>query len=314
MASKVDIHAAKHELRKKMGWAWRGRHTRHWHGLPPGIVGIGFGMKRAGGILQADTECVRVYVSRKIDDSELTDELRIPRDIEGYPTDVIPVGRFKPHQGPGGPISNSQGLSGTLACVVQDTNARYLLGSWHVMTNTIGKDGDPIYMPSLAIDANAPRVARLIATPIFNLGGGDNAFDAAVAKIEDGVQIDAALAPGQPFGACSVPSAGTVVSKRGALTGDTQGTVEGVSEDIPVMYNGRASDRAMLTGQIVIAGTGGAFSAEGDSGSLVWTGDRCPIGVLAGGSFVQGGSATPLSFVSPIQPILDFYELTIKVA
>lgn len=311
MISKVDIHAAKRELRRAMGWHWGGSHTRHWHGLPQGILGIGFGVKRAGGKVDT-TECVRVYVSKKRGKKELSKKQFIREEIEGYPTDVIPVGRFKAHQGPGGSISNSQGLTGTLACVVQDGSAEYLLGSWHVMTNTIGKDGDPVYMPSLADDQNAPIVGTLIATPVFHLNGGENAFDAAVAKLQDGVEIEAALDASQAFGACCAASGSSKVFKRGAATQETRGTVEGISEDIPIMYNNMAADRAVLTGQIIIAGSNGAFSAAGDSGALVCTDQFGPIGIIAGGSLVHPDNPLSLSFASPIGPILDFYGVTVK--
>jgi len=313
MTSKVDIRAAKQALRRAMGWHWGGNHTRHWHGLPQGILGIGFGVKRADGKVAA-TECVRVYVSKKRGKKELSKKQLIRKEIEGYPTDVIPVRGFVPHQGPGGSISNEQGLTGSLACVVRDDSASYLLGSWHVMTNTVGKDGDPVFMPSLADDPNAPMVARLIATPVFHLNGGENAFDAAVAKIEDGVEIEASFDVGRPFGTHCAASGSSAVLKRGAATQETRGTVEGISEDVPIMYNNQSADRAVLTGQIIIAGNNGAFSAGGDSGALVCTEQLGPIGIIAGGSLAHPDNPVSLSFASPIGPILDFYEVTVKVS
>lgn len=312
MTSKVDIHAAKHALREWMGWHWGGNHTRNWHGLPKGILGIGFGVKRADGKVVA-RESLRVYVSNKLSSRKLSKKQRIPKKIDGFPTDVIPVAPFKLHQGPGGSLSNSAGLKGSLACVVKDDSAEYLLGSWHVMTNTAGKDGDPIYIPSLQDDANAPVAGKLIATPAFHLNGGENAFDAAVARIQDGIEVDAAFAPGQPFGACCAASGSAAVRKRGAVTQDTQGTIEALSEDVPVMYNNTAADRAILTGQILIAGNNGPFSAAGDSGALVCTDTLQPLGIIAGGSYVREDGGPSLTFASPIGPILDFYELSVKV-
>ncbi len=295
-----------------MGWDWGGNHTRHWHGLPRGILGLGYGVKRADGKVVA-ADCIRVYVSRKRRVRDLSRKQRIPKKIDGWATDVVAVGHFRPHLGPGGSLSGARGTTGTLACVVQDDQSEYLLGSWHVLTNTTGKDGDPVFMPSLAVDGRAPVVGTLIATPIFHLNGGENAFDASVAKIAAGTQIDPSFAPGRPFGASHPASGSVAVLKRGASTQETRGTVDGISEDIPVMYNNKASDRAVLTGQITIVGAGGAFSAEGDSGAMVCTGDLGPIGLIACGSAVTPHSPLPHSVISPIRPILDFYELTIKV-
>jgi len=309
MATMVEIHAAKHALRREMGWHWGGPHTRHWHGLPRGIAGIGFGVKRTDGKAVANN-CIRVYVNSKRSRKALSAKQRIPKTIDGYYTDVIEVGRFKPHLGPGGSIGSAQGLTGTLACTVRDSQGEYLLGSWHVLANTEGRDGDPVFMPSKALDANAAQVAELIGTPVFHLNGGENAFDAAVARIVDGVTIDSTLS-GRKFGAFQRPSVSAKVCKVGAVTGTTTGVVDGISEDIPILYNNRASDRAVLTGQITIVSSGGRFSAEGDSGALVCTSDLEPLGVLVGGSTGGGAGSGLHSFASPIGPILDFYDVTI---
>src|SRR5437879_3245197 len=138
MKSAIEIGAAKHALRARMGWHWGGKHTRIWHGLPHGVLGIGFGVKRAEG-KRVSGEALRVYVRKKLPLRALSRRERIADEIDGYVTDVVPLSRVWAHQGPGGSISNSQGLSGTLGCVVQDPAGEYLLGSWHVLTNTAGQ-------------------------------------------------------------------------------------------------------------------------------------------------------------------------------
>ena len=294
-----------------MKWPWGGKHTRNWHGLPPGIVGIGFGVKRAGGKVAAKN-CLRIYVRKKMCKEDLDPKERIPKKIAGYLTDVIAVGRFRPHLGSGGAIGNTGTLSGSLGCLVQDDQATYLLGSWHVMTNTTGKDGDAVFMPPASI-AGSVLVGRLIATPTMTLNGGQNAFDAAVAKIESGIAIDAAFGPGQPFGAIAQARLSAKVIKRGAATQDTTGTIDGISEDIPIMYNGTASDRAILTGQITILGDGGQFSDEGDSGAVVCTdsANPQPLGIIVGGTTLNG---TLHTFASPLRPILKYYGLQLKTS
>jgi hypothetical protein len=309
--STIEIRSAKHALRARMGWHWGGDHTRNWHGLPHGVLGVGFGVKRQDGKAVAD-DCIRVYVTKKRGARDLSRRQRVPKKIDGYFTDVIALKQVRTHQGPGGSISNSQGLMGSLGCVVSDSDGDYLLGSWHVFTNTDGKDGDPVFMPSKSVDGNAPIVGTLIATPIFHLNGGENAFDASVARLQAGIQMAAALDAGRPFTACCGVNGSSAVVKRGAATAQTQGTVDGASEDIVVMYNGMAAQRAVLTGQIAIVGTEGGFSDEGDSGALVCTPDLGPIGLIVGGSVTQPDSPLAHSFASPIGPILDFYQVSIK--
>ena len=310
MKSATEMHHAKHALRKEMGWHWGGKHTQNWHGLPRGILGIGFGVKRKKGKVVKE-HCIRVYVREKPQERDLPRKHRVPRKIDGYFTDVIEVRAFRPHQGPGDSLSNAAGTSGTFTCVVKDKDGQYLLGSWHVLTNKTGQDGDPVFMPSRVADPNAPAVADLIGTPNFHLNGGSDAFDASVARIRDGVDINPQPQPGNSFGAVRAASLSLRVIKQGAATGRTTGTIDGLAEDIVVTYNNQFADRAVLTGQMFIVGDGGPFSAEGDSGAMVCTEDLCPVGMLVGGSVIQANVAGPHSFASPIQPILDFYGVSI---
>jgi hypothetical protein len=205
--------------------------------------------------------------------------------------------------------SNPGGLFGP---VVQDDQATYLLGSWHVMTNVTGKDGDGVFMPPAAI-AGSVIAGRLIATPTMTLNGGQNAFDAAVAKIEDGIASDAAFGPGQPFGAITCAKLSANLIKRGAATQDTTGTIDGISEDIPIMYDGTAADRAIPTRQITILGDDGPFSEEGDSGALVCTNNAAPqpLGIIVGGTTLNGALHT---VASPLGPVLKFYGLQLKTS
>lgn len=313
MTTMIEITAAKRALRRAMKWPWGGKHTSHWHGLPQGILGIGFGVKRTASKAAA-RDCIRVYVRQKQAKGKLPRKQVIGKYIDGYPTDVIPVAKVAGHAAPGGSIGNRQGVGGTLGCIVQDGAANYLLGSWHVMTNTYGDDGDPVYMPSLAIDGGAPVVGRLIATPEFHLNGGANAFDASVARIEAGANLATAI---DGLGNMVLPSAlatqNQAVLKQGTVTGRTSGVIDGIAEEITVFYNGDASQKALLTQQIAIVGDQGAFSSEGDSGAMVCTADLHPLGLIVGGSVTGYDVAVPHSFASPIQAILDFYQVSISV-
>jgi hypothetical protein len=312
MKSIIEMAAAKHALRMAMGWRWGGKHTRKWHGLPQGILGVGFGVKRSDGKIAAQ-DCIRVYVRKKMSQRKLTRRQRIPTDIDGVPTDVIAVAMVRTHSAPGDSVGNRRGVSGTLTCIVKDDSAEYILGSWHVLTNTYGQDGDPVYGPSLALDGGAQVIGRLIATPTFHLNGGSNAFDASVARVESGAAGSAninglgALMPTTVAAAQSI-----AVMKKGAASAVTQGSVDGVSEDISINYNGDAALNAVLAGQIAIVGAAGEFSGEGDSGALVCTPDLRPVGMIVGGSQSSVDSPVAHSFASPIQSVLDFYQVAIK--
>jgi hypothetical protein len=311
MTSALEIAAAKHALRQRMEWHWGGKHTRRWHGLPAEIAGIGFGIKRTKGKV-AEKDCLRVYVRRKKTLKSLSRRQRIPRSVDGIPVDVVAIGSIRPHAAPGESISNGRRVTGTLACITTAAGVQYLLGSWHVLTNSYGVDGDPVYMPSLEVDGGAAVVGTLIGTPIFHLNGGSNAFDASVAQVSPGVAIDTLLAG---HGAISLPFAPPAygpVMKQGAATSYTTGVIDGLSEDVPITYNDQASDRAILTGQLAIVGDAGAFSDEGDSGALVCTPSLNPVAVLVCAGTTPSHPSGFHSFASPIKPILDFYGVSIQ--
>ncbi len=314
MTTAIDIAAAKHAIRAEMGWRWEGRHSKAWHGLPFGVVGIGFGIKRAEG-KRAERDCIRVYVRKKLSKRDLTRRQSIPHKIAGFLTDVVPIQSIKVHAAPGDSIGDHTGDAGTLGCIVKDQSSRYLLGSWHVLTNVYGHDGDLVYMPSLALDANASAVATLIATPIFHLNAGSNAFDASVAKISDGVSIATDVSGlGTLALPCAEATQSASVIKQGAATGITTGVVDGVSEDVHIQYNGEPSLSAILAGQMAIVPDQGDFSDEGDSGALVCTRDLHPLGLIVGGAASSSDNPLAHSFASPIQAVLDFYQVNITTS
>lgn len=314
MPTAIEIAAVKLALRAHMGWPWRGKHAHRWHGLPPGIVGLGFGVKRQRGEVKT-RECVRVYIRSKTKNArDRIGRKWIPDTIKGYPTDVIEVNEVRAHAAPGGSIGNDGVLSGTLGCVVADTSGSYLLSAWHVLANVAGKDGDPVYMPSRSQNGQSPLVGRLIATPKFHLNSGSNLFDASVAQIEPGMNVDTAI---DGLGALVLPviaaTLETAVVKQGMATGLTNGVIDGIDEEIGINYNGDPNLHAVLTGQIAIASSVGQFSDEGDSGALVCTSGRelRPVGLIVAGSN-STQNPTAHSFASPLQAILDFYQVTIQ--
>ena len=94
---------------------------------------------------------------------------------------------------------------------------------------------------------------------------------------------------------------GMLVGKTGRTTQLTAGTVRAVGVTIRVnMGQGRV---ATFVDQISVTGTHGAFSAGGDSGSLIWTWDeqRDPVGLL----FAGGGGTTFANRIDHVLAALD---------
>ena len=95
-----------------------------------------------------------------------------------------------------------------------------------------------------------------------------------------------------------------LVEKVGRTTGHTRGRITAVEVDgVAVQY-----DDAVHTfdGQVEIEGLGGAFSAGGDSGSVIWRSrDRAPLALLFAGSEVGGAQGGGVTFASPLATVLD---------
>jgi hypothetical protein len=308
-------------LRDELGWQYygTGKTSREHHGLPPGIVGVGFGIKRRNGRILA-RNCLRIYVRHKVKDRrDLDHRVWVPPSIRGIRTDVIELPRVVAHCQCGDSIGVNGGGIGTLACVVKKNGALFVLSNNHVIANlNQGQENDPIFVPAPAQGGNV--IAALAPYPQVAMGGVPNPYDVALGAIADGTVIDPTMNVIGPLNLPAVAPATVAVTKFGASTQQTFGKVDGLNEDINVMYNDDPTLIAHFTGQIAILGDGGApFSEAGDSGSLVVTqpGGQ-PMGLLLGGTFIPAGAiagnATPHSFASPITRILGDLKLSIVTA
>lgn len=131
-----------------------------------GVVGVGFGLKEAGGQYKDDIAIV-VFVREKKKEEDLAPEQRIPPMFEGYRTDVRIVGRGTAEvcdnataydkikggiQIMGKSGSNSK-FQGTLGCIVKKRNDRsrenvYLLTNKHVLYSHDCGAGESVYHPT----------------------------------------------------------------------------------------------------------------------------------------------------------------------
>lgn len=206
----------------------------------------------------------------------------------------------------GGNINNRSRAfccSGTLGALVTDGSALYILSNNHVLANTnTGVIGDDVSQPGLIDSGCAAReiVGDLSA---FALIGPSN-VDAAVAELRPGAMTATGeiLDIGVPSSSTAAPSVGGAVAKSGRTTGLTQGQIGAINATVNVQYQqGCGTGRKFVvsyTNQIVINSS--AFSAGGDSGSLIVTDDanHNPVGLLFAGS-----STTTIA--NPIDEVLS---------
>ena len=94
------------------------------------------------------------------------------------------------------------------------------------------------------------------------------------------------------------------MEKIGRTTGHTRGRISAVEVDgVAVQY-----DDAVHTfdDQVEIEGLSGAFSADGDSGSVIWrASDRAPLGLLFAGSDAGGRHGGGVTFANPLATVLS---------
>lgn len=185
--------------------------------------------------------------------------------------------------------SRSFCCSGTLGALISDGTSQYILSNNHVLARSdqavVGED---VSQPGL-ID-NGCRIGAVVADFAGAAPLGPSNVDAAVALLRPG-QMDSSGAIediGVPGNTIAVPTVGLSVAKSGRTTGFTTGTISSINTSVNVQYQrgcgGGKKFTVSFTGQIVIGP--GAFSAGGDSGSLIVTNNSShnPVGLLFAGS------------------------------
>ncbi len=200
---------------------------------------------------------------------------------------------------------------GTLGSLVLRNGINYILSNNHVLANSdSGTVGDAIIQPGL-IDNPAinPTCQSAGTTTVANLsqfftleGNPPGPVDAAIAQIVSGkvdtsgnilllgATADANSVPvaGAPHaGSGVIPTVGTLVAKSGRSSGLTCSSIETTPATFSVDYEktcgGGTSFTVMYSNQVGVSG--GDFSQEGDSGSLIVTQSTAdPVALLFAGS------------------------------
>ena len=263
----------------------------------------------------------------------------LPHQLEGIPVEVEVTGEFVaqgPRPAPIGASTGSERLIidkrrlyctvGTLGARVTDGTFVYALSNAHVYalegsttqgTVQTGANGDRVLQPGRVDmtdqacgsqnEINAAVIGTLWSyVPIVISRRASNKVDAAIALVSVN---DVGTAT--PTGGYGTPSAtpiaatlGLPVVKYGRTTGQTSGTVTGMNATVMITYD---EGQARFVDQIIVQGSGGSFSASGDSGSLIvsqpQTGNS-PVALLFAGS----GSTT---IGNRIDLVLEAFQVTI---
>lgn len=216
---------------------------------------------------------------------------------------------------PGLSVAQRDVTAGTLGgfVTVEGSDGLYVLSNNHVLANSDQAAlEDPVLQPGPHDGGTAgDRVGRLARAVPLEAGGG-NAVDAALALLEDDAsEVDLEYPVGRLTG-WTDPDDEIAVEKVGRTTGWTKGRVSAIElDDVAVQY---PVGVVSFDGQIEVEGDAGAFSAGGDSGSLVYRPDtRQAVGLLFAGSERGGANGAGLTFCNPIGLVLTALGATLVV-
>ncbi len=213
----------------------------------------------------------------------------------------------------GSSVAHVAVTAGTIAAFVTlaDTDGVHVLSNNHVLADSDrGKVGDEVLQPG-PYDGGGPddRVGTL-AVAIALSAVEANLVDCAVAKLDDGIEFDPTAFDGPVTDVVAPDQVRGLVRKIGRTTGVTRGQISAFEVDgVPVGY-----DTGVFTfdNQVEIEGVLGAFSAGGDSGSLITTeGDRLGVGLLFAGSTTGGPGGTGVTYANPLGAVLEALGATL---
>ena len=212
------------------------------------------------------------------------------------------------------PIGVSTGhpdvTAGTIGARVTNGTDVYALSNNHVYANeNKASIGDAVIQPGTYDGGISPDddIGTLFGYVVIDFNGGINYVDAAIASTTTALLGNSTPSDGYgtPVATITDASIGMKVKKYGRTTGETNGRVYAVNATVDVQYD---SGVARFENQIVV--TPGAFSAGGDSGSLIVVNNKRssdhlkPVGLLFAGSSLY-------TIANPIGTVLESFGITI---
>jgi hypothetical protein len=209
-----------------------------------------------------------------------------------------------------GHFAITAGSVGAFVRVEDDERAR-LLSNNHVLANeNQGRRGDEILQPGPADGGRmgADRIATLERFVELDTAGV-NEVDAALALLDDGIEFVNEIG-GDPLASePAAPEEVEAVIKQGRTTGLTRGSVSAIEVDgVSVSFS---AGTLVFDDQVEISGRDGAFSAGGDSGSLITDeATRRGIALLFAGSEQGGPGGTGVTYGNPLTAVFARLQIT----
>ena len=278
------------------------------------VHAVDYGLAYVGRQL-TNRACIRFHTKTKTPLLDLPKDQRLPESIEGIAVDVV-VSGYRLHDDnprsiqdvlqPGLSVGNLKTkTTGTLGVLVQDkSGAIFALSNWHVLCGgPEASVGDEISQPGpFDLGSNPARpVARLERWIRLS-----EQYDAALASLLPDVRFSEQLfGLGAQPSAIKTPFVGQKVYKVGAVSGVTQGIIDGVGGSYRLDYTGYGDGPEWMEGFRVVQDpqlSSKFLSLEGDSGSLwVDSNENQAVGL----HFAGEDEGSPLNEVALAHPLAD---------
>lgn len=213
--------------------------------------------------------------------------------------------------------------AGTLGCFVRqrrDASKLFILSNNHVLADeNRARVGDAILQPSNIDGGKNPQdLVATFAKTVKMKKSGINLLDAAIAEVKSNFAAAAELRTIKGFGklaslGADFIDAGMEVAKLGRTTGLTRGKVTAFELDNVVV--GYDLGNLRFDNQIEIEGAGAdAFSAGGDSGSVIVATEACEaLALLFAGGDVGGSNGRGLTYANPLHTVLDKLKIDLAL-
>ncbi|UPK01686.1 hypothetical protein [Bradyrhizobium sp. 170] len=221
---------------------------------------------------------------------------------------------------PGGSVGHFKITAGTIGAIARDkkTGRDVILSNNHVLANeNAAKIGDAIVQAGVIDGGSLKRdaVAKL-SKWIDLITKRANLIDAAIAPITKSIDFDALTYKGigKLAGTRTTPILpGMAVKKLGRTTGLTRGKVSAIEIDKVVVDYDLGS--LSFDNQVEIESVGNsAFSAGGDSGSLILDEENFGCALLFAGSERGGPNDRGLTYANPIAIVLKRLAIELQTA
>lgn len=216
-------------------------------------------------------------------------------------------------------IGHHKVTAGTLGCFVKPRVGEgvFVLSNNHVLANeNRGKTGDVIVQPGALDGGTKPAdVVAAVGNFVRLKKRGSNLVDCALGVIATGISAENAKLRGAGKLAGTGDAfldEGTEVAKIGRTTGLTRGRVTAFEMDNVIV--GFDIGNLRFDNQVEIEGAGTRpFSDGGDSGSLIFDGDKRGVALLFAGSDQGGANEQGLTYANPLRAVLDALKVDLAL-